>query len=214
MMDDLRRRIETLSPQQRLLLAMRLPPPKAVSAAQPGAAKVAEKRLVAYVVPAGGGVLDEGELRAYLSGRLPGYMVPARLVTLEALPLTPNGKLDRGALPDPETARPTAAAGPAEPGSPTEVDLAALWAELFGFEPVGAQDDFFELGGHSLLAARLAARLQESYGVDVPVSAVFQLRTVAALARHLDTLRWAKGEAPGGTSAGAQAGEERDEIEL
>ena len=53
------------------------------------------KRLVAYLV----GVTDvrptAAELRAFLQGQLPEYMVPAAFVVLEALPLTPNGKLDR-----------------------------------------------------------------------------------------------------------------------
>ncbi len=58
------------------------------------------KRLLAYVVPEED--YDEAEMLSYLSQRLPDYMIPAAIITLEALPLTNNGKVDKRALPDPE----------------------------------------------------------------------------------------------------------------
>ena len=65
-----------------------------------------EKRLVAYYTSANGeeeqSSVGAEELRAYLSGKLPEYMVPAAYVRLERMPLTANGKLDRKGLPAPE----------------------------------------------------------------------------------------------------------------
>ena len=59
-----------------------------------------EKRLVGYVVLAGG--VKTSELRRYLKERLPEYMVPGVWVEMERLPVTANGKLDRKGLPEPE----------------------------------------------------------------------------------------------------------------
>lgn len=56
-----------------------------------------DRRLVAYVVPAGSGV-DSADLRSYLERSLPDHMVPVTYCVLAALPLTANSKIDRRAL--------------------------------------------------------------------------------------------------------------------
>ncbi|MEO6089974.1 MAG: amino acid adenylation domain-containing protein, partial [Umezawaea sp.] len=59
-----------------------------------------DRRLVAYHL--GDGPVAVDALKAHLSDRLPGYMVPAAYVWMQTYPLTPNGKVDRKALPAPE----------------------------------------------------------------------------------------------------------------
>ncbi|MFE9431599.1 amino acid adenylation domain-containing protein [Streptomyces sp. NPDC006640] len=147
-----------------------------------------DKRLVAYLVPAGEARPTAPELRRALSRDLPEHMVPARYVTLERLPLTPNGKVDRKALPAPESGRPDLTVAYAAPVTSTQEAVVAIWAELLGVDPVGIDDDFFELGGHSLLAVRIASRLRRDLGVHVSHRTLFEARTPAALATALDAL--------------------------
>ena len=143
------------------------------------------KRLVAYVVAAADETApDAAALRAHLSKRLPGHMVPSGFVVLERLPLTPNGKLDRRALPAPEPAPVTAGR---QPRTPQEEVLCALFAEVLGLARVGIDDNFFELGGHSLLATRLISRIRAELDVEIAIKSLFETPTVEGLARCLDT---------------------------
>jgi acyl carrier protein len=64
--------------------------------------------------------------------------------------------------------------------------LAAAWAEVLGRDRVGAYDNFFDLGGDSLLLVQLHARLAELLPRELSVPDLFQFRTLAELARHLD----------------------------
>jgi len=141
-----------------------------------------DHRLVGYVVSRPGAAVDPGHLREYLRQRLPDHLVPATVVALDALPLTPNGKVDRAALPAPRYGRTTPRPAP---GSALESALCELFAEVLGVPEVGVEDGFFDLGGHSLLATRLASRVRTALGVDLPVAALFEARTPAALARRI-----------------------------
>ncbi|MEW5929568.1 MAG: non-ribosomal peptide synthase/polyketide synthase, partial [Gemmatimonadota bacterium] len=146
-----------------------------------------DRRLVAYLVPAAGaGPAGAAELRAYLQERLPEHMVPSAFVLLERLPLTAHGKTDRRALPAPEQ---EAAAPYTPPRTPAEEVLAGIWSDVLGVERVGSGDEFFELGGHSLLATRVASRVRRAFGVELPLRALFEAPTVAALAARIDALR-------------------------
>ncbi len=148
-----------------------------------------DQRLVAWVVPSGERAPAAAELRSYLAERLPEPLVPAAFVALASLPLLPNGKVDRRALPAPEWT--PAAAAASLPRTPAEELLAGIFAEVLGLPGVGAEDDFFTLGGHSLLATQLVARIFQVFGVELPLRAVFESRTLAQMAARIAALRGA-----------------------
>jgi amino acid adenylation domain-containing protein len=125
-----------------------------------------------------------GRLAEWLRRELPRPLVPTAYVRLRELPLTAHGKIDRRALPAPET--PGAGRRASAPlRTELERSVAAIWGEVLGAVPGGADDDFFELGGHSLLATRLVARLRERFRVELPLRAVFVEPTVAGMAARL-----------------------------
>ena len=126
-------------------------------------------------------------VRARLRAALPEYLVPDLWAEAEDFPLTPNGKADRRALLDLAVASATARQ-PAEPAdreqlSEEESVLASVWQDVLKLDrAVGREDDFFDLGGHSLLATRIVSQVRRRLDVSLPLDAVFDHPTVAALA--------------------------------
>ncbi|WP_308199228.1 non-ribosomal peptide synthetase [Saccharothrix sp. S26] len=141
------------------------------------------RHLVAFVVPSGS--LEVDDVRAHVAERLPAYLCPARYVPLPELPLNRSGKVDRAAL---RSVRAPGARGTdrTRPSTPTQRRLAALWEHLLDAPEVFAEDDFFAVGGNSLLAVRLAFRVREEFGVEVPVADLHRARTLAACAAVVD----------------------------
>ncbi|PSB55843.1 non-ribosomal peptide synthetase, partial [Chamaesiphon polymorphus] len=121
------------------------------------------KRLVAYLV-ASAEMLDILQVRVFLKQRLPEYMVPSAIVTLDSVPLTPNGKVDRNALPtaDGEISRTHEYVAPR---TPSEEIIANIFASVLSVRTVGIHDNFFELGGHSLLATQLISQLRVAFSI-------------------------------------------------
>jgi amino acid adenylation domain-containing protein len=148
-----------------------------------------EKRLVGYFVAHNNTSPEPGELQEYLGNLLPEYMVPSAYVELQAFPLSPSGKVDRRMLPAPGREQMSRAAVYSPPRTPTEEIVAGIWASVLGVERAGVHDDFFDLGGHSLRATQAAARIRDAFTMDLPIQAVFENRTVAALAKAIDAAR-------------------------
>jgi amino acid adenylation domain-containing protein len=140
-----------------------------------------EKRLVGYVVWREGKEVANSQLRSYLQGKLPEYMVPGLLMVLDQLPLTPNGKVDRKALSNVVNARSKKTF--AEPRNAIEAKLAEIWANLLRLDKVGIEDNFFELGGHSLLIPRFLSEVEKIYGLKLKMRSLFEAPTISSFSK-------------------------------
>ncbi|MCI0580296.1 MAG: amino acid adenylation domain-containing protein [Chloroflexi bacterium] len=145
-----------------------------------------ERRLVLYLVPKPAGAPGPGELRRFLAGILPPYMIPAAFVYLDRLPLTPNGKVDRQALPTPGPARPELETPYVAPRNEVEQHLVAMWQKTLGLEKIGVDDNFFELGGDSLKGAAFIGGLQAELDEYIYVAALFEAPTITGLVAYLE----------------------------
>ncbi|CAL9343664.1 non-ribosomal peptide synthetase [Streptomyces sp. enrichment culture] len=141
--------------------------------------------LVAYVVPAGEEIPVQ-RLREYLAGRLPDFMVPARLASVPALPLLGSGKTDRKALRVVPRSRPELDVPYVAPATPVQRTAAETAARVLGLDEVGLDDDFFALGGDSLRLMLLRGALENAAGRQFALADVFAAGTPRGYARLLD----------------------------
>jgi amino acid adenylation domain-containing protein len=149
------------------------------------------QQLVAYVqltpaaraLPADPARDWAGLLRAQLAATLPGYMVPSRVLVLEAFPLSANNKVDRAQLPAPAWA--DADGQHSEPAGEVEELLAGIWKDVLGRERVSAERNFFDLGGSSVHLIQIAARANLRLQADLGVACYFQHPTIRSLARFI-----------------------------
>jgi acyl-coenzyme A synthetase/AMP-(fatty) acid ligase/thioesterase domain-containing protein len=148
-------------------------------------------RLTACVMPDAQVRLDPLLLRASLSRRLPGFMIPDHIAVVDALPQLPGGKTDRKRVAE---LRSTDSGGHAQDDgeySELERSLLAIWSEVLGLNSIGVNDDFFALGGDSMRAARVFVELDRQCGIDRPVSLLAEAPTIASLALALvDDSAW------------------------
>jgi amino acid adenylation domain-containing protein len=144
------------------------------------------KRLVGYVVLRPLSVDSkphEPDFKVYLSGRLPGYLIPSVIMEIAELPRMTNGKLNRRSLPLPDFDRTSHFVAPR---TGTEEILAQLWSEVLKIQTVSTDKNFFDAGGHSLLATQLIARVRETFRVDIALSSLFENPTVEGLAQEIE----------------------------
>ena len=135
--------------------------------------------LVAYIIPDGELQPDPSELKSFLKEKLPEYMVPVAYVSMDSFPLTPNGKVNFKALPAPQL---IAESVSIPPRNSTERELLKVWEQVLNVHPIGIRNNFFDLGGHSLLAIRLLNRVEDVFGIRLPIAAIFQSPTIEEMA--------------------------------
>lgn len=127
---------------------------------------------------------SDAQLKSYLSERLPEYMIPAGIVSLDSIPLNSNGKVDRNALPEPDLMGNELFVAPRDN---VEVKLAELWAGVLDIEdqPIGIDHNFFQLGGHSLRATTLVSQIEKVLGAQIPLAEIFRSPTIREMAASI-----------------------------
>ncbi|MCP5047885.1 MAG: amino acid adenylation domain-containing protein, partial [bacterium] len=127
-------------------------------------------------------------MEAYLGEKLPAYMIPSQVLTLEAIPRTPAGKVDYPAL----TALEVEKEGYTLPANEAEQKLHRLWTGLFKRERIGTTRNFFALGGNSLSVIDLIARIEKEFDVHIPPADIFNNPTIQLQAKLVSSAQPAR----------------------
>ena len=144
-----------------------------------------EKTLVAYIVKNQKAEINQQDLRSYLAGKLPDYMIPGFFIFLQKMPLTDNGKIDRALLPPPESKSHTMLVEEATGADMVQEAIAGIWKKALNLADIGLNDNFFEFGGHSLIAIKIMFQVNEMFSTSFPVSSVFEYPTIAKLSARV-----------------------------
>ncbi|MGE5343498.1 MAG: amino acid adenylation domain-containing protein [Candidatus Omnitrophota bacterium] len=135
--------------------------------------------LVGYITGKEMDSAGETELKSYLSDRLPAYMVPDKLISIDQFPRKPNGKIDYDSLPG---LYQDAVKRCHPPQNPLEEQLLELWLDVLKLEgkrPIGRDENFFELGGNSLNVMSLLSKIHREFNVRISLGQIFSHSTIA-----------------------------------
>ncbi|EST35029.1 amino acid adenylation domain-containing protein [Streptomyces roseochromogenus] len=126
-------------------------------------------------------------IRDELARSLPDFMLPNRVLVLDALPLTASGKVDCTALAtSPEVVAARQPGVYVAPVTPTEQWLADVWGAALTYEHVSSEDEFFACGGNSLIAVALVNRINKQFGIRLPLQVLFETPKLRDLAARMD----------------------------
>lgn len=102
--------------------------------------------------------LNIREIKEYLKGKIPTYMIPNRIVQLRELPMTNNGKIDRKKL-YLQKNNSNQTEKKEECIDDLEKRIERIWCEVIGCQNIGRNDDFYSIGGDSLLIAQAISKM-------------------------------------------------------
>ncbi|WP_054741831.1 non-ribosomal peptide synthetase [Cellulosilyticum ruminicola] len=133
--------------------------------------------------------IEVSELKTYLTGKIPEYMVPKHYVNLLTLPISRNGKVDRKKLLQMSMSYEIIVEElKHKPETKLEKKLAEVWKLLLNQEEVFIEDSYFELGGNSLIATKLSAAIRQTFNVKFMIEDVFDCVTFTEQAQRIEEL--------------------------
>lgn len=119
-------------------------------------------------------------VKSALIKKLPGYVVPSKIISVKCLPLTSNGKIDFKS-PHLELSE----SGFLSEQKNIKQSLISIWKELLGNNNFTVDQKFFDVGGNSLMLLSMTARINQLYNVDISAGELTDFTTVRLMSEYL-----------------------------
>lgn len=129
-----------------------------------------------------GSLATADAIRERLLGSLAPQKIPSVIHIVDRLPRNANGKIQRHELSARQWPTQAVRHDAPQPADALVQSVMRAWQSVLGIADVAPGTDFFASGGDSLQAARVLARLNEEFAVELPAAALFRHRTVERLA--------------------------------
>lgn len=125
------------------------------------------------------------EVKRYMIGKLPSYMIPIKYIKVDEMPLNTNGKINKKVLHEVEGSLINSRAPFAPARNKIEDELTNIWKEILQKERIGIYDNFFDLGGQSIKATQLINKINESFLVKIKIKKIFEDPTISGISEHV-----------------------------
>lgn len=122
-------------------------------------------------------------LKDFLGGKLPDYMVPAQIITIEPIPRRATGKVDYAKLVELFQEQ---SLDVTKPRNPIEEKLSYLWTDVLHTDKISLFSRFFDLGGNSLNLMSLITRIHREFDIRISLQDFFNNPTIEKQAQLLE----------------------------
>lgn len=164
-----------------------------------------DKRIITYIIKDDKTAsISLIELKSFVKKNVPAYMVPSFFIELQTFPLLPNGKINTKALPAPDQIDSNHEI--IKPANSEQEKLLEIWKDVMNVKQISIRENFFDLGGYSLLAVRLIAKINEAFGIDLPLRTLFLHPDIESLSRVIVSIEGNTGIAQKDAQKGGKPG--------
>ncbi|MBP3597342.1 MAG: amino acid adenylation domain-containing protein [Clostridia bacterium] len=146
-----------------------------------------ENQISSFIVPKEPLNFDMNRLKLYLQKKLPYYMIPTNIISIQKLPINKNGKVDYSNLMDMiDSLDSTDSKEFLSSETETDKKIENILKELLNLKTINFNNNIFELGGDSLIAIKLCSAIKHTFNIEITVKNIFEIKNIKELSNYIE----------------------------